>query len=313
METKKSLKSRLFFVCKNCDYITSRKTDLAKHLTTSKHTRMVTEETEETNKSLKVADVISCKKCGNIYITRAGLWKHSKICDHIVSCAPETENVTLTIESLNKDEIIMKLMDLCKEQTKQIANLIPKIGNTNITNNSSSKNIVNNTNNNFNLSVFLNEQCKDALNISEFIASLKITLEDLAFSRTNGLVGGITDVMIRGLNQLDIHKRPIHCTDTKRNTMYIKDNEKWKKDDNHVKMKETIIKIANKERNAINSWVAVNPNWIDTEEKQMEYLHIINKVCEPIENYENYEKKIIRNIGKEIILNKNTEKQLKLI
>jgi hypothetical protein len=164
-------------------------------------------------------------------------------------------------------------------------------------------NIVNNTNN-FNLNLFLNEKCKDALNISDFIESLKITLDDLAYSKNKGLVEGITNVMIKGLRQLDIHKRPIHCTDAKRDTMYIKDCEKWEKDDNHEKMKDTIIKIANKERNSICKWVDQNPNWFDTEEKQIEYLTLVRNVCEPIENYEKNERKIIRNIGREVLVDK---------
>jgi hypothetical protein len=94
--------------------------------------------------------------------------------------------------------------------------------------------------------------------------------------------------------------------------MYIKDKEKWEKDEKHEKIKNTIIKIANKERNAISSWVDINPDWFDTEAKQMEYLTLVNKVCEPIENDIRNEKKIIKNIGREIVLNKETEKILKL-
>jgi hypothetical protein len=211
-------------------------------------------------------------------------------------------------------EMFMKLMNdnqdmikIIKEQQQQLNAIIPKIGNVTMNNNTTT----NMTNNNFNLNFFLNEKCKDALNISEFIESLKITLEDLQYSRSNGLVQGISNVMIRGLKELDIYKRPIHCTDVKRDTMYIKDKEKWEKDETHEKMRNTIIKIANKERNAINSWVEQNPDWFDTEETQMEYLTLINKICEPIENDIKNEKKIIKIIGKEIILNKDSEKQFK--
>jgi hypothetical protein len=170
-------------------------------------------------------------------------------------------------------------------------------------------NIVNNTNN-FNLNIFLNEKCKDALNISDFIQSLKITLDDLMYTKNKGLVEGITNVMIRGLRQLDIYKRPIHCTDTKRETMYIKDCEKWEKDDNHDKIKNTIVRIANKERNMISAWVDENPDWFDTEATQIEYLTMVRNVCEPIENDEKCEKKIIRNISREVFLDKTNQKLL---
>jgi hypothetical protein len=224
------------------------------------------------------------------------------------------ENIIIGDKINITTEMFMKLVNdnqdmikIIKEQQQQINMIIPKIGNVTTTNNMTT----NMTNNNFNLNIFLNEKCKDALNISEFIESLKITLEDLQYSRSNGLVQGISNVMIRGLKELDIYKRPIHCTDVKRDTMYIKDKEKWEKDDNHDKMRNTIIKIANKERNAIKSWVDQNPNWMDREETQLEYLTLINKICEPIENDIKNEKKIIRIIGKEIILNKDSEKLLK--
>jgi hypothetical protein len=170
-------------------------------------------------------------------------------------------------------------------------------------------NIVNNTNN-FNLNIFLNEKCKDALNISDFIQSLKITLDDLMYTKNKGLVEGITNVMIRGLRKLDVYKRPIHCTDTKRETMYIKDCEKWEKDDNHDKIKNTIVKIANKERNMISAWVDENPHWFDTEATQLEYLTMVRNVCEPIENDEKCEKKIIRNISREVFLDKANHKMV---
>jgi hypothetical protein len=214
----------------------------------------------------------------------------------------EDENITVnTNNNVTKDEILLKLikdndemMKIIKGQQEQINTLIPKLGNT--TNN--------NITNNFNLNLFLNEKCKDALNMSEFIDSLKITLEDLLFSKNNGITRGITDVMIKGLKELDIYKRPIHCTDIKRDIMYIKDEDKWQKDDNHHKMKNTIVKIADKERNALQQWSVDNPDWIETENKQIEYLTMVRSICEPIENFDKYERKIVKNVGKEIIVDK---------
>ena len=311
METKKSLKKSLVFVCKVCDYNTCKKSDFDKHLSTRKHDDMVTMETVETKKSQKVAQHNICNKCKKVYNTRSGLWKHMKTCDYITNVSVlssegyEKDESPVKIDNLysipNKDELLLKLikdndemMKIIKGQQEQINSIIPKIGNT--TNN--------NTTNNFNLNVFLNEQCKDALNISDFIDSLKITLEDLLFSKTNGISRGITDVMIKGLKELDIHKRPIHCTDIKRDIMYIKDEDKWLKDDNHDMMKNTIVKIADKERTALQQWAIDNPDWVETERKQIEYLTMMRSICEPIENYNNYEKKIIKNLGKEILIDK---------
>ena len=207
--------------------------------------------------------------------------------------------MTLIKNSEEMMKIIKEQQEQIKDQQEQMINIIPKIGNiTNTTNNN------NTTHNNFSLNVFLNEKCKDAINITDFIDSLQITLEDLLFSKTNGISRGITDVMIKGLKELDIYRRPIHCTDIKRDIMYIKDEDKWMKDDNHDMMKNTIIKIADKERNALQQWAIDNPDWIDTELKQIEYLTMMRSICEPIENYNNYERKIIKNLGKEVMIDK---------
>jgi hypothetical protein len=297
------------FECKECDYKTCNKKDFKKHIDTKKHKNNKYNQTT----TIHPQEHNMVCVCGKSYGHRASLYNHKKNCKMIVQSGMN-ENAIVGDKINITTEMFMKLMNdnqemikIIKEQQLQLNTIIPKIGNV-TTNNNMTTNM---TNNNFNLNFFLNEKCKDALNISEFIESLKITLEDLQYSRSNGLVQGISNVMIRGLKELDIYKRPIHCTDVKRDTMYIKDKEKWEKDESHEKMRNTIIKIANKERNAINSWVEQNPNWFDTEEKQMEYLTLINKICEPIENDVKNEKKIIKIIGKEIILNKDSEKLLK--
>jgi ferritin len=263
----------------------------------------------------KEEQVFNCI-CGNKYNHNSSFSRHKRTC--IAVKKHESKSVTKENDSNTINDVILEsetkidekkdsttekeLKDLVKDLIKQngelmktINDIIPKIGNT--TNN-------NTMNNNFNLNVFLNEQCKDALNISDFIDSLKITLEDLIFSKTNGISRGITDVMIKGLKELDIHKRPIHCTDIKRDIMYIKNEDKWQKDENHEMMKNTIVKIADKERTALQKWAKDNPDWMETERKQIEYLTMMRSICEPIENYNNYERKIIKNLGKEIQIDK---------
>jgi hypothetical protein len=206
------------------------------------------------------------------------------------------------INKMDKDDLILKLLKDNEEIRQILKDVLPKIGNNTIINNNN--NTTNNTTNNFNLNVFLNEQCKDALNISDFIDSLKITFEDLLYSKKNGLVEGISNVMIRGLKELDIYKRPIHCTDRKRETMYIKDHEKWEKDVTHEIMRNTIEKIADKERTALQIWTEENPDWIETERKQMEYLTMLRNISEPIEDEEKNGRKIIRAVSREVIVDK---------
>ncbi len=324
MDNQKNSKKTPNFVCELCDFKCCKYTEYYRHLETNKHKRVT-----ESNKKTPYTEekTFSCI-CGNKYKYRPGLAKHKRTCivvntpvtislpkesaSHItnhVNADGENNNNEGNIElkyipnsgNFTKDELLLKLikdndemMKIIKGQQEQINNIIPKIGNT--TNN--------NTTNNFSLNVFLNEQCKDALNISDFIDSLKITLEDLLFSKTNGISRGITDVMIKGLKELDIHKRPIHCTDIKRDIMYIKDEDKWLKDENHDMMRNTIVKIADMERTALQQWAIDNPDWMETERKQIEYLTMMRSICEPIENYNNYEKKIIKNLGKEILIDK---------
>ena len=288
------------FSCPECDYTTIRKSQYERHLLTLKHGILT-----NTNKKVrKVQDDKSFKcVCGSSYKFASSLCYHKKTCKVTTEAdlSSNTDDNLVSPGGVVSNEMIMKLIEQNGKLQEQLVSLSKE---KNIVNN-----IVNNTNN-FNLNIFLNEKCKDALNISDFIQSLKITLDDLMYTKNKGLVEGITNVMIRGLRQLDVYKRPIHCTDTKRETMYIKDCEKWEKDDNHDKIKNTIVKIANKERNMISVWVDENPDWFDTEATQLEYLTMVRNVCEPIENDEKCEKKIIRNISREVFLDKANHKMV---
>ena len=298
MMTMMTQKNDDFFTCEKCHFISSKKCDFERHLLTRKHKN-------DDKKAQKTAENNVCI-CGKSFKYRQGLFVHRKTCIDYININSNNGVVSENkIEEKVDTKTDKELKDLVKELIKQngelvktIHDMVPKIGNTNITNNT------NNMNNSFNLNVFLNEQCKDALNISDFIDSLKITLEDLLFSKTNGISRGITDVMIKGLKELDIHRRPIHCTDIKRDIMYIKDEDKWCKDENHEMMKNTIVKIADKERTALQQWAIDNPDWMETERKQLDYLTMVRSICEPIENYDNYERKILKNLGKEIHVDK---------
>jgi hypothetical protein len=298
MMTMMTQKNAEYFICEKCDFVCSKKSNYERHILTRKHKN-------DDKKEQKGAEQNVCI-CGKSFKYRQGLFVHRKTCidyeknnttDGVILENEINKKIDSTTDKELK-ELVKELIKQNGELVKTINEIVPKIGNTNNTTNNTTMN------NNFNLNVFLNEQCKDALNISDFIDSLKITLEDLLFSKTNGISRGITDVMIKGLKELDIHKRPIHCTDIKRDIMYIKDENKWSKDDNHEMMKNTIVKIADKERTALQQWAIDNPDWMETERKQLEYLTMMRSICEPIENYNNYERKIIKNLGKEIQLDK---------
>ena len=301
MLTKTPEKNADKFSCESCDYSSSKESEYKRHLLTRKHKTLTKPENVNFN-----AETLSCHYCHKLYNSRVGLWKHEKKCKEIHILSLNVTEIDAKISKSDKElgnEIITKdmfmelihdnkeMIKIIKDQHEQIKSMIPKMGNT-----------INNTtnNNNFNLNFFLNEQCKDALNIQDFIQSLKITFEDLYFTRKHGIAEGLSNLMINGLKELDVYKRPIHCTDLKRDIVYIKDHDKWEKDDNKLIIKKTIENVAMKQRNKISEWVDLNPDWIQTESKQMEYLTLVNKICEPIEYDNKLEKKIMKNISKEV-------------
>ena len=291
------------FVCKTCDFVSSKESNYSKHLLTRKHKTL----TKMKNVNFD-AEFLSCQYCHKFYTSRVGLWKHEKKCDaHIelknviisdTNIAVNTLEAEKEINNAITKDMFMELINdnkemikIIRDQQEQIKNMIPKMGNT-----------FNNTtnNNNFNLNFFLNEQCKDAININDFINSLKITLDDLYFTRKNGIVEGISNLMINGLKELDVYKRPIHCTDLKRDIVYIKDKDKWEKDDDKKIIKKTIHNVATRQRTKISEWVDLHPDWFDDENLQYEYLTILNKITEPIEFDDKLEKKVIKNITKQV-------------
>ena len=293
------------FNCIICDYNTSCKSKYDRHILTGKHIFLTNETKKGKEDDSLMSHVYACQNCKKIFKSRTTLWRHNNVCmPDMVNAAnavndskEEMKQMTSMIMQLMTQN--SELMSKNSELMNTIRDMIPVIGshNNNTTNN------VNKTKN-FNIQFFLNETCKDALNISDFVNSLKITLEDLDVSKKHGLVRGITDVMVKGLKELDITKRPIHCTDKKRETMYIKDHEKWEKDDSHEIMRNTIEKIADKERTALQIWAEENPDWIETERKQMEYLTMLRNISEPIEDEAKNGRKIIRAVSREVIVDK---------
>jgi hypothetical protein len=175
-------------------------------------------------------------------------------------------------------EIIIKQQD-------QISELLPKIGNNFITNN--------NNNNKFNIQVFLNERCKDAINMSDFIKSIQVSLQQLDYTKQNGLVNGLSNVIIENMNKLGLYQRPIHCTDIKRESLYIKDDDNWEKDVNKEKIKKAIKDVSTKQFCALSKWTKENPDFQNNESKQNYYTHTLVAIAN---NKEQNEEKIIKKL-----------------
>jgi len=312
------------FLCKKCNFSCYFESDYNRHIKTKKHANananaysnaylnvnansntnananVKSNTNVNTNANTNVLE-LECV-CGKVFKTQAGINKHKKR-----SCSSK-DNI---IMSLMRDNAEMKqlMKDQHKfirdqqeqhirdqqEQQKKLIEMIPLMcgGNT-ITNNNTT-----NIKQKFNLNVFLNEQCKDALNISDFIKSLQITMDDLSVTREKTLEDSVGNIFLRGLKELDVYKRPIHCTDNKRDIMYIKDEEKWEKDEGNSKLKDTINAISRKQFKSLKEWKDSDPEVEKTSSaKNGQFLLTFNHACTPIP--EVGEKRIIKTIGKEV-------------
>ena len=250
MTTQKSPKVAKSFLCEKCNYICSKQSDFNKHLLTTKHKILQ----NATQKSPKVAKAFLCD-CGKTYKHHSSLWKHKKNCHHMNISIITQENLEekpsfMDIITQNKEimdalvlqnELLMKknseLTNTIIEQSNTIQEMVPKIGNNN--NN-------NTINNHFNIQNFLNNDCKDAINFSEFIENIKVSFEDLEHQAEVGYINGVSKLFIENLRDLGTHKRPIHCTDKKRKTLYIKENNKWDKEGSQNTLKKGIREVSRK-------------------------------------------------------------------
>ena len=197
----------------------------------------------------------------------------------------------LTLMNDNKE-----MRNIIIKQQEQMNEILPKIGNNNNNNNTNIQN------NKFNIKLFLNEQCKDAINMSDFIKSLHITIEQLDFTNKKGLADGLSKSIIENMNKLSIYKRPMHCTDTKRETLYIKDDDNWSKDINKEKIKRVINKASSKNYNALMEWKKLNPDFMNNEDKTDYFTKTISTIGKPSSSID---EKVIKKLCKEMYV-KNT-------
>ena len=290
------------FCCESCKYITVNKKDYTKHLATAKHKRGSILEVKNPQKS----QTFECE-CGKIFITHSGMWKHKQKCGN--------HNTTISTNAIdilvNENKSLKEFMLEQQHDFKSlIMELIKKDGASNtIYNNNNNNNInSNNINNSFNLQFFLNEQCKDALNIGEFVDSIKLQLTDLENTGRLGYVEGVSKILIKNLNELDVVKRPIHCSDLKREVLYIKDNDKWSKENEDKQViKKAIKDVANKNIRQITEWANLNPDCKQSDSKKNnQYLNIVMNAMSGGSNEEQNSNidKIIKNITKTVIIEK---------
>ena len=299
------------YICELCDFKCSKLSNLNKHKTTRKHIYRM--ELNEKN----VVEVVSyhCKKCNKGYKAANSLWYHEKKCkgnellkEQYIEQKEIQENINNGDNTLNAN----LLMEIVK-QTQEFKNLIieqnNKINELTMQNAMIQHNITNNTtNNSFNLNVFLNEKCKDALNLMDFVNSLQLNLIDFEATGRLGFVEGISKIIVNGLKKMDVHKRPVHCTDVKRETMYIKDRNTWEKDTNDKsKLSQVVQIVAHRNMLQLKEWQQIYPECMVNNTKENEELVKIMLAVlggrTDEENDKNTEK-IRRNIAKEVAIDK---------
>jgi hypothetical protein len=277
-------------------------------LSTSKHQN----ETNETHLKQKNPQKSPDDKkiiciCGIMFNSRTTLWRHKKNCDFNYFLIKEP-HVEPEKEKGNNEDLIQYLISENKDFKNLILEFVKKDNNNNITNNISNINTNNSHNKTFNLQFFLNETCKDAMNMSDFINSLTLQLSDLENVGKLGFVDGISNIIIKNLEALDVEKRPVHCCDAKRETMYIKDHDKWEKEDNELKqMRELVRYVRDKNISMVNTWRDMYPECVKSDSKKTTQFNQIYMESFGGEKGTKNEKeeKIISRIAKSVIINKD--------
>ena len=299
------------YFCEYCDIKTNNKKDYNTHILTAKHKKLTSVNKMETDFSQnngKLA-IYTCQMCNKKYFSRVGLWKHKKHCNEEINVRDNNDDDKYIIDGINvkdKDALVMLLLKQNSELQRKIIEITSQT--QNITN--SHNNIHNTTNNNktFNLQFFLNETCKDAMNISEFVSSIKVSLEDLENTGKRGYIEGISNIIVKNLNKLEQHMRPLHCSDFKREVLYIKDNNEWTKETNKKPILTKAIKnIANENIKQINAWRNLNPDCVNSDSKKNNlYLKIVSNSMNGLtkEEGEHNINKIISNVAKQVTIEK---------
>lgn len=295
---KKAQKNADFFSCKSCDFNCCKKSDMDRHVLTAKHKNRTFLNAGDAKKFI-------CRKCQKTYSARNSLWYHEQKCNIIAINVCDTETTQpVEKETTPHANSLKEIMNYLIKENSELKNMmfeVVKNGTHNVTHN------LNSNNKSFNLNFFLNETCKDAMNMTDFVNSLKIQLSDLENVGEVGFVNGITNIIVKNLKSLDVTQRPIHCTDSKREVLYVKDENKWEKDNEENKKIRRVIKsIAYKNTFLLKDFREKHPDCGKSESKYSDQYNklVIEAMGGRGDNDVEKENKIIKNIVKEVIIEK---------
>jgi hypothetical protein len=276
------------FICDICNFKSNNKKDYNNHINTNKHKKLTnTDEISQINN-------YKCT-CGKVYKHRQSLYNHKKVCNY-----KEEENIKFEIveNNINLEQLVVKLFkenddikeimkkqqDQILKQQQQISELIPKVGNNN--------NNTTNNNQKLNINVFLNEHCKDAMSINDFVQSIEISLKNLLTTKEKGLAHGLNDIINENMNKLSIYERPIHCTDKKRETLYVKNNN-WEKDIDKALTTNMLKGLQMQQIKNLQKFKESHPNYEQDEDLKHEYMILLNKCTKPLVECE---RKLFKNL-----------------
>jgi hypothetical protein len=295
ISNENKLFSSFKYYCKNCDYGTCKKSNIENHYRTNKHISMISNE----NKPFSSSKIFQCEKCDKEYKDYSGLWRHNKKCKNILETDIEDEKSN---EPSDKDLIMLLI-----KKNDELQNIVMEVI-KNGTHNKNSYNTTNSHNKAFNLNFFLNETCKDAMNIMDFVDSIKLQLSDLEKVGELGYIEGISNIIVKNLKELDVTQRPVHCTDKKREILYIKDEDKWEKEDEtKKKMRKVVKKVADKNARLLPKFKEEHPDCIKSTSKYSDQYNkiIIESMGGPGDNDSEKEEKIIKKVSKEVLIERN--------
>jgi hypothetical protein len=293
------------FHCDVCNVACAFKSDYDRHISTQRHIK------KEKQKEKNLTDT-QCE-CGKRYKFASSLSFHRKTCPkaqaqhqmqlmvhdlETATAADAKEPAPASELSEFKDMVMTILQDnrnVVDNMSAIIKDMIPRLGNGNVITSSSSTN-----NTQFNLNMFLNEECKDAIKLSDFVKTLNITVKDLEYTKTKGIVEGVGSIIANNLRGMDIHKRPIHCTDAKRETMYVKADE-WIKDEGHAHLRHFIYLTSCYQTRVIQDWMNAHPGWEVKDSMHTEYQAICKELYKNIEHDDSAHKKIIKTFIKDMV------------
>ena len=299
-------KKSISYECLKCDYLTSKKCNYKNHLATQKHYNAI----NDTKKKQKAATKHLCDKCSKDYIYQSGLYRHKKMCkireEQIINNYEKDDNINykemflILINQLTEQSAQNKeLHNTIIEQNNTIKEIIPKIGNNNNNNNT-------NITNNVSIQVFLNDTCKDAMSLTDFINTIQVSVSDLLFTKENGLVKGISNLFLSNLERLPMIQRPLWCSDKKRKRMFIK-QDKWIEDMEREKTNNLVNTISKIQTKNINKYIADKPNWITNDKLKDNYIHIVNACTDTMDNKID---KIVDNIVDKIHLTEDKREKM---